>query len=168
MASSIVPFPRRGANDNNGDGGPPQPGLRSFIVYDELPMGCIAFEDTEGESGPHIKEGEFAVIDTTDRAPSHNEMYMVQWKSSDRRELASLRLRRINVFNDDGTTTPADLWFIGTIAGQQPIALDGSPVGPRIQFVDGPYRDEDAMDRIVGKVVGVYQPDFRSQLRLAA
>lgn len=135
-----------------------QPGLRSFVIYDELPPSCIAFEDIEGESFPHIRKGELAVVDTRDRELDEGEMYLIQWQTSSRATLAGLTKRWVNICNPDRSTTPRELWFVGSFAGQQLITIDGKPCGDRIRFMDGPYEDEYVRNILLGRVIGIYAP----------
>lgn len=58
---------------------PQQPGLRSFIVYNDLPDGCIAFEVPDNKTLPHVRAGEFVVIDPTDCDPAEGELFAITW-----------------------------------------------------------------------------------------
>jgi len=178
MAANIVPFPRRGANDNLTDPNPPQPGLRSFIVYDELPANCIAYEAPNDDTEPHIGDGEFAVIDTEDRALINGELYLIEWKSGirdDRRQLVLLTARpgRYGKKNADGSWSHTEweecsMWFLGGYKRRQFRTSGGECVGPPLRWVDGPYDDDGVLDRMIGRVVGIYQPNFLPMLRRAA
>ncbi|WP_126173464.1 hypothetical protein [Altericroceibacterium xinjiangense] len=151
MADNIVPFPRPGANDNH-DPKPPQPGLRSFIVYDEMPKGFITHEQAGDQNSPHMREGEFAVIDTSDRHPMQGEMFLVQWMNGNRSIMTTEII--------DGWPG----WVFSTCRGEMMCNLDGSP-DRRVRWVDGPYKLVHAMEKIVGRVVGIYHPDFRAHLK---
>lgn len=51
--------------------------LRALLVYDTLPAGCIAHTVTKDDLGPHLRPGEFAIIDPADRDPVRGELYLV-------------------------------------------------------------------------------------------
>eukprot|EP00456_Euglypha_rotunda_P005603 TRINITY_DN10947_c0_g1_i3.p3 TRINITY_DN10947_c0_g1~~TRINITY_DN10947_c0_g1_i3.p3 ORF type:complete len:157 (+),score=18.97 TRINITY_DN10947_c0_g1_i3:442-912(+) len=70
-----------------------QPGLRSFIVYDDLPNGCIAFENILRSVGQHVRRGEFVVVDPTDCDPMHGELFLIEWESTRTRQLVEMMRR---------------------------------------------------------------------------
>ena len=145
----------------------PQPGLRSFIVYDHIPAGCIAFEMQNDDFDPHIRLGDFALIDTNDRDPIHEEFFLIDWKSrheDNRYELAMLTLRAGRYGTDAGKCEPGFLWFLSSYNPTQHFSLAGKPILPPIRWADGPYQEEQAIERILGRVIGIYQPDFRPRL----
>ncbi len=72
--------------------------------------------------------------------------------------LAGLSKQWCDIVNPDRTTTRQEMWFVGSIAGQQLMQLDGKPFGERIRFMDGPYDDDYIHDIVIGKVIGVLQP----------
>jgi hypothetical protein len=48
-------------------------------MYDHVPGGCILHLVTDDDSAPHLRAGEFAIVDTTDTEPQHGEVYLVRW-----------------------------------------------------------------------------------------
>lgn len=137
---------------------PQQPGLRSFIVYDELPEGCVAHTLWNGDTEPHIRQGEVAVIDTTDCDPVHGELYLIQWKSGPaymRQEIVMLQSRLGRYGQRSGEMADCYRWWAGSYAARQPVTLDGRPCGPAARWADGPFDDEHMSERLIGKVVGI-------------
>lgn len=130
-----------------------QPGLRSYIVYDEPPAGCIVFENRRRSVGPHVHTGEFAVVDPTDRDPIHGELFLIEWESTGNRQLVEMMER-----DRDGSE---HRWY--AVTTQRMMNLAGFPSGPT-RWGDGPYREPDMRKKLVGRVVGIYQPDFRQAL----
>ena len=164
MASNILPFPGRPGNDN-GDDLPPQPGLRSFIVYDDVPEGCFAFQTGEESVAPHIYDSEYAIVSPTDTDPVHGELFLIQWDGG-RRQLVELRLRpgRYHIGpNDEAVET--SLWWAMFKWRTRNLAGKEFPLKP---WAEGPYREENIRPKLVGMVVGIYEPDFRKDLRRAA
>ena len=147
----------------------PQPCLRSYIVYNELPAGCIAFEVPDDSSAPFLLAGEFVVIDPEDREPAEGEFFAITWKSDIRQKwrvvqmhLRAGRYGKGNMFED------GRLWFIGALAPQQMISLTGYPIGKAMRRVDGPFYDDHCREISHGKIIGIFEPDFRRQLSKAA
>jgi hypothetical protein len=135
-----------------------QAGLRSYIIYDILPVACIAVEIEDDGCEPHVREGEFVVVDTEDRDPIHGELFLMQWESG-RRAVVELSLR-------DGYAGP--VWWVHSHnhpeTREQWTAwiTDGRTGG----YADGPYAaDGEQADyfhrKLLGRVVGILEPDFR-------
>lgn len=151
---------------------PTQPGLPSFIVYDHIPEGCIVFEVPDNESLPHVRAGEFVVIDPEDRDPAEGELFVITWKSDieQRWKIVQMEAR----FGSYGRgADPSEYedryrWFIGAVAPQRMMNLAGELAGPAQRWADGPYDDCYCREICHGKIVGIYKPDFRKQLREAA
>jgi hypothetical protein len=135
-----------------------QEGLRAYIVHDIVPAGCIAFEIEDESCDPHVYEGEFVVVDTQDRAPEHGDLFLMQWESG-RRAVVELFLREsligagwwVSACNRPRTTQE---WQDRLITGQAALMSDGpyAAHGPRADYF---------LSKIVGRVVGILEPDFR-------
>ena len=65
----------------------PAPEYRALMMCDHLPEGSIAHLVTDNYSAPHIRPGEFVVVDTNDREVRHLETYVIQWHSGRRAEV---------------------------------------------------------------------------------
>lgn len=52
--------------------------LRALTMYDHVPGGCILQQVTDDDSAPHLRAGEFAIVDTADTEPQHGEVYVVR------------------------------------------------------------------------------------------
>jgi len=50
-------------------------------MFDHVPHGCKLELVTNDDSSPHLRVGEFAVIDTSDIEPQHGEVYLVKRSS---------------------------------------------------------------------------------------
>ena len=53
--------------------------IRALTMYDHVPAGCILQPVTDDDSAPHLRAGEFAIVDTTDTEPQHGEVYLVRF-----------------------------------------------------------------------------------------
>ena len=142
----------------------PQPGLRSFIVYDEVPDNCVIHEVRDDGVAPHFVRGEFALADIEDRTPINDELFLIQWNSGDR-EVALLKKRTFNFWDPKTqTSAPGEGWMIVTKSFMVTL---GTGERESVRWADGPYDEEHLMEKIVGRVVGIYEPDFMPMLRAA-
>ena len=133
---------------------PMQPGLLSYVVYDQLPDGCFAHEVADSDNMPHLRPGDFVVVDSWDREPAHGELSLIRWKSG---RSASVTL-----------TTWLDRKECWAVGGTRPAFIAeraGAGMIPTCVAADYGYRTDYMREVIVGRIVGIYQPDFRSALR---
>ena len=127
----------------------PQPGLRSFIVYDAIPAGCSPQEVREKGIEPHARRGEIVVVDDADRQPMHGELFAIEWSSSGNRDVVEIRRWK----DDDCDGNP--LWIAQWM--QTVHRLDGS-VAYTHPWMDGPYPEWAIQEKLIGRVIGIYQP----------
>lgn len=138
------------------------PRLRSFIIYDDLPPGCIAFEAPDDTALPHLRAGEVAVIDTRDQVPMHGEMFLVHYQSSNQPCLLETTRRVIEA---------GPVWWLHPTNRQRSKAELKRRIRCGLGFVlsDGPYdaapgRDQYVRDLIQGRVIGILEMDFRKRM----
>jgi hypothetical protein len=155
MASKFVPERAR----------PMQSGLRSFVIVDELPLDCIAYEVPDNCVEPHIRESEFAVVDTNDAEPMHGELFLIEWNSG-RRQIVELAERTYNLWDDETRTAAPGLAWVSLINSSMTQMATGETVP--IRFADGLIMKEGLREKLVGRVGGIYQPDYRQQMGRAA
>jgi hypothetical protein len=112
------------------------------------------------DSAPHLRAGEFAIIDTADTGPQFGEVYLVRWsngstsirqlisrpfKSPDRGELIGWWTRCLNFEKYDAALEKARR-APGTI--------------PHISHrsgIDGPRLADVIQQSLVGRVIGIYE-----------
>lgn len=154
----------------------PQPEYRALMMFDDLPEGCIAHLVTDNCSVPHIRPGEFVVVDTNDRQVRHLETYVIQWNSGRRSVCEAVACE----FNWTDPTIPRRGWSVRSIAGLRGKALldafdratsvrlpeGGIHTRPMLGWCEGPFRSDDGYleSKLVGCVIGLYaspleQPD---------
>lgn len=121
----------------------PQPGLRTYIVYDRVSASLRTHEVSSDIVAPHLRRGDVAIFDPTDREPMHGEHFVVHWTSSDRRDVVEVSLE------------PGGWCFIwhNTVA-----AVGGGP-SEKVRWCDGPYLPGGMEQRILGRVVGILAPN---------
>jgi hypothetical protein len=156
---------------------PQQPNLRAFVVFDELPAGCIAFPIVNQDSDPLLRPGDVAVIDTNDRR-ADADLFLIEWGRSSpagpRRVLIELypKRGRYGVSAMEGSK-----WYAGAYARPRTAeaAVAAIIAGDKkcSTFVDGPYdlegeRNGDYLPSLlIGRVVGILEPRFAEPKRVA-
>lgn len=144
-----------------------QPELRALMVFDQLPAGCISFPCIDEDCMPHIRPGEFAVVDTADRRPQHGELYVIQWNGG-RRCICQARIS--GVASKDRPIDEA--WSVGSLAGiRGRDAVEahlralretsaGIPSLRRLAWSEGWFTEEHLTSKLVGRVIGIHVPEF--------
>ncbi|MHA0335838.1 hypothetical protein [Sphingomonas aquatilis] len=134
-----------------------QPTLRSFIVCDRLPEGCVAYPVTDETNAPHLRPGDIAIIDPTDRDVCVGELFVAQWGSG-----------KTDIV--EAWTADAVHWKVGgsNRARSHASVLERLRQGSQVGWVDGPYPSEVLKQKLRGKVVGILEPIYAEPLRIAA
>ena len=150
---------------------------RALLMFDTLPAGCIPFLCSDEHSAPHIRPGEFVVVDTTDRTPRHLELYVIQWECG-RRVICQAR----NTGRKLIEVPEADAWSVGSLnairgraavdaylraSDLEPRDAGQVPVLRRLGWSDGWFSSDHLAGKLVGCVVGLYAPDFEGPKRSA-
>lgn len=133
---------------------------RALLVVDHLPAGCIAVPVRDEFCAPHIRPGEFAVVDPTDREPVHGELFLGAWMGRlgpdgrERRWLAQTRMGEHDILGR-GRVHLWSIYSLGGLRGQE--AIDALHVGSWSGFAwsSGPYDDGVLEEMLLGRVVGV-------------
>jgi len=114
-----------------------QPDLRSFIVFDQITAGLGHFEVVDDWNSPHLRAGDVALIDYSDNEPCHGELFVVQWQSAPDPEI-------VEVF----WMPKLGCWGTRVTCAE----LEGVR-----RCGDWGYTDRGMADRILGRVVGIYE-----------
>ena len=145
------------------------PEYRALMLFDSLPAGCIAVRCDDHFSMPHIRPGEFVVVDTNDRKPRHLETYVIEWNSG-RRNVCEVVASE---FNWCDPTIPKTGWSVRSIRGPRgraavqdwleradAITAVTGVVQTFPAWTEGPYRSDDGYleSNLVGCVIGLYEP----------
>lgn len=131
---------------------------RALMIYDHLPEGCEAFLCEDTDSTPHIRPGEFVVIDAQDKRPRNGEVYVIQWESGRR------AIVQVDKFNCNFRTPGSPFgWFVGAL--NRPRTREETEAEMRSGrvfrgCVDGPYREGTGHleSKLIGCVIGLYVP----------
>lgn len=151
-----------------------QPNLRSFIVYDRLPEGCVAYPVTTTDCAPHLRPGDIAIIDPAECEPAVGELFVIQW-SGGRTNLVETWSRALTAGSGpDGEMIDTVCWFVGSSnrPRSREECIEWLSSGRRGGWMDGPYATEGPgtgylASKLRGRVVGILEPSFAEPLRLA-
>jgi hypothetical protein len=145
------------------------PIFRALTLFGVLPPEHVTFGVQEDGADPHLREGEFAVIDTTDRAAQHGELYVIQYDGLDRpRKLVQLRAAQLNITGRGAE--PSLCWWVSDLRGfrRKGDYGGGGNYGGIPEYTglsDGPYTTEDLERKLIGRVVGYSVTVARSATR---
>lgn len=123
---------------------PPQQEYRALEMMASVPQGCMLFPVMDDRSYPHLRRGEIAVVDTTDREPQHNEVFVIQWSSGGR--------CITQLLNRTGFSKNPDHWWTSALTARAFIPGMGES-----RMVDGPRTTAGMRKALVGRVVGLVQ-----------
>lgn len=138
---------------------PQQPDLRSFIVYDRLPPGCVVHPITNDDNSPHLRPGDLALIETADREPTQGELFLIEWHS---RDPDTPRLAIVETFRRGAL----EGWMVGGTRARPCVNLLGEEVHRPIRWADGRWTNAALTTMLRGRVVGVLAPRFEEPKRI--
>jgi hypothetical protein len=136
-------------------------------VFETLPAQHKTFRVRDDGSDPHLHEGEYAVIDTTDRELQHGELYVIQYENGRRsRHISQAAAERMNTTGEGAE--PSLVWFMRDLRGFRKTneSMGGIPVFAGLS--DGPYWTEHLQSKLIGRVVGVASSPLGKLLAQAA
>ena len=132
-----------------------QPELRALDVVDVNPAGHFGMFITGDDFAPHLRPGEIAVVDTTDKERILGELYVVDL-GPDVRTGAPRRLRIVEVIKSFGGGEAAGIWFAFSL--MRDVDLGD---GRKARMVDGPLGFDHWPRYCQGRIVGVMVPDWQ-------
>jgi hypothetical protein len=132
-------------------------------MYDHVPAGCILQPVTDDDSAPHLRAGEFAIVDTTDAEPQHGEVYVVRFHRLVRwpEQVEEVRyIRQIMVKHYRGPDGETFVGFCMQCLNFEPYRETGQRRPGLISEISHrsmayPVLKED----LIGRVVGIYQAE---------
>lgn len=104
------------------------------------------------DSAPFLKKGQYAVVDTSDREPEHDEVFLMDSSYGERRRRLVLVTSSYEQMTRRGPKRC--VWWTKSVAGWRRVGTtNGVPTFAGLS--DGPYYSDGLKEDIVGKVVGV-------------
>lgn len=142
--------------------------LRALTVFDSLPPGYSLRLVSNDDSAPHIRAGEFAVVDPTDTAPQNGEVYIVEWLDG----TASIRQLISRPFKIPGGGEAIGWWtrclnfvpYDDALAAARRNAPGAIPFISYRSTIDGPRRAEIIQQSLRGRVVGIFETSLQVSL----
>ena len=160
MSAALVPAPV------------PTSEYRALMLYDKVPAGCFTWLCANDKSIPHVKPGEWVVIDPSQRKPLLGEMYLIKFGPHARNE--HLCLTTMYTLSDGRR-----VWMVGSVRNSEYWAAKERVIAMRLPFdqqqeliwqcalrakswSEGPYemagRSYDHLCHCLqGMVIGIYQ-----------
>ncbi|MFG1212014.1 hypothetical protein V5F72_24120 [Xanthobacter flavus] len=150
-----------------------QPELRALMMFPTLPPGHMTFQVQDNDFFPHLRRGEFAVVDLSDHQPTEGELFLISYR--DPREETGFIYRVCQMRSEmwgrrpDGSWCSSSLMTDGDRLEPQWSAVHWNPPATQwewedrlhagtVRGVEGPYTTEHAASKLVGRIVGVFQP----------
>jgi hypothetical protein len=131
--------------------------IRALTMFDHIPAGCVLHPVPDDDSAPHLRAGEFAIVDTTDTEPQHGEVYLVRFHrvGEEVRYIQQIMVRHHR--GRDGETF-IGFWMqclnfepyveaVQRTPGHMPIVSHRSMAWPVLK------------EAVIGRVVGIYQAE---------
>lgn len=129
-----------------------QPGLRPFIIYDRLPAGHAAYVVPDNRQLPHLRAGEWVIVDTSDRTPTHGDLFVIQWQTGGGPMIV-----------EAGWNAKYGYWMVGSRCNRFNRGTGNLPVSEGMISGDFPYRTDQLEDRFLGRIVGILEAAFESR-----
>jgi hypothetical protein len=127
---------------------PAQSPLRALTLFKTLPPGHKTLLVEDDGSFPHLKVGEYAVIDTTDVELQKGEMYVIQYARS--RSIIQIKADVISLMSGRRQS----VWWVCALAGFRQVGMMPSGIPLFGGMSDGPYTSRQLQKRLLGRVVG--------------
>lgn len=148
-----------------------QPELRALLMLPTLPPGHMTFPVADDAFHPHLRRGEFAVVDLADHRPAQGELFLIAYSDprvecghtfalcqmverSRHRRRAGGWVQQPEVGAEPAPRWMARHWIPPADLRDREAALRSGRVGTS----EGPFTTEHATEKLVGRVVGVWVP----------
>lgn len=115
--------------------------FRALTLHDVVPAGHIAVPVLRDDWMPHLRPGEFAILDVSDAEPQPGELYGLMIGT-----MGTPVLKIVQPYRSR--------WEIGDAV----MFRFGLPRPDRCSYVDGPLRRDAWFEKCRGRVVGVLAP----------
>jgi hypothetical protein len=143
----------------------PQPEIRALPILDEVPSGYCLFHIDNARHEPHLHDGEWAVVDATDRTVVFGELYLIL-------QSVGPVLHQVTRFGRPESIIGYDGRPVAMLSPlNQPRMMPNGRVDPSgpLFLSDGPIYVDDLLPDVLGRVVGIANPSerFDRQLREA-
>jgi hypothetical protein len=139
--------------------------LRALTLFETLPPGHKTLPVEDNGSFPHLKVGEYAVIDTTDVELQKGEMYVIQHESGSRsRHIIQIKADVISLMSGRRQS----VWWVCDLAGFRRVCTLPSEIPLLGGMSDGPYTSRQLQKKLLGRVVGYSETALHGLLAACA
>jgi hypothetical protein len=140
--------------------------VRALTLIDQLSQGCMTFHVPDAASSPHLRPGEYAVVDLSDRNPQHGELFLIQSSGGERKRYIQQSTRTWMAISSSGL--PEKTWWLCDLAGwrQEGKSGDGIPIFSGMS--DGPFKKKGLKKKIAGRIIGYAVSDLGNELEQCA
>lgn len=135
------------------------PPERNLQIFDHIPPGFNVCAVTDSRMAPLIRAGEIAIFDEADFLPAEDELFVIE---TPRTSIGGLRStpsfrKVVEIFRTE-LRGRESWWFLPAYKPQ--LTDDRTAWNQRRvrNCSDGPFTTEELMDRLIGRVVGIFQP----------
>jgi hypothetical protein len=126
----------------------------------------MTFRIPDKASSPHLRPGEFAVVDLSDRMPQHGELFLIQSSSGERVRYIQQSTRTWTTISQSGI--PEKVWWLRDLAGWRQEGIDGSGIPIFSGMSDGPMKKKGLKKKIAGRIIGYAESDLGNELEQSA
>lgn len=134
--------------------------LRALDALDHVPAGCRLVLQSDDYHAPHIRPGEFVVIDPNDCGLVLGELFLVQWMGGSQSIMCAKRGRAHSSATEAHTGLPVEesFYYLGPLNRPKFLADGNMDWSQPVHMSDGPYRRCDLQKKLAGRVLGIYRP----------
>jgi hypothetical protein len=147
-----ISLPRRRPTPNFDALVPTSP--RAFQIFDHVPPGCKLFPIRENNHVPHLRAGEFAVVDHQDREYQFGEVYLINFSKGAHRSIMQVKKKPLRGSCDPSVTE--GIWFLPLC---KPRFLPNGDLdwSHPVYMSDGPLNPKYLPDYLAGRVIGIFE-----------
>ena len=130
--------------------------LRALEQFDAVPAGCTGMIVTSSRFAPHLRPGEIAVVDLSDKEPVSGELFVIGINNrfGEREPRIVQTIGRVEAIVDKGKVVDCLCWW-DRFKFKRPGEMTIS---------DGPMLTEDWRDqRCIGRIAGFMAPKWEQQ-----
>ncbi len=147
-----------------------QPEMRALMILPSIPPGHLTYLVKDNAFFPHLREGEFAVVDLSDHQPAPGELFVIAYNSvfaAHGQTYHLCQLRRRDGWSLEGMlhnrsqegAIAVDVWT----ANHQRLPYSREEFeewlrSGRMSVSEGPFLTDHLASKLVGRVVGVFVP----------
>jgi hypothetical protein len=140
--------------------------VRALTLIDKLSPGWMTFRIPDKASSPHLRPGEFAVVDLSNRNPQHGELFLIQSTYGERKRYIQQSTRTWTTISSSGMFEK--VWWLCDLAGcrQEGTDLSGIPIFSGLS--DGPMKKRGLKKKIAGRIIGYAENDLGNEIEQCA